>query len=902
MSSAPVRVFISYSHDSPVHMDRVLELSDRLRADGVDCQIDQYEESPPEGWPTWCMNQVKDSQFVITVCSETYERRFSGKEEPGRGRGVAFEGYVVTQTLYDEQCKNVKFVPTIFSAEDAPRVPTILKGASLYDVSNNDGYKQLYRRLTGQPSVTKPPLGEAKAMPPKAATKLATLQKFQRKQEFLTPIWNVPLARNPFFTGRENILGTIEKKFGPSKRVALKGMRGVGKTQIAAYYAHLHRREYQDVLWARAETRDTLTGDFAAIARLLDLSRKDEKDQSVIVNAVKGWLEANGSWLLILDNADDLALAQEFLPEAHPGQVLLTTTAQALGGLAERVPVDEMDTDEGALLLLRRAAVIDKNASIDSAKETDRELARSIANEFDGLPLALDQAGAFIEETPSTLAEYSDLYKKEGARLRKQRGELRTDTHPSVTVTFSLAFNELAKRDSTAADLVRICAFLAPDSIPEEVFARGGAAIGEEFAKRVNNPLDFTETVRQAAKFSLLRRDASDRSLDIHRIVQEVLKDEMSVEQRRAWAERAVRAMNAAFPNVEFHSWPQCERLLPHSKACAALIERFSFEFREAAVLLNQTAYYMDDRAQYREAAPLFQRALVINEKALGREHPDVATSLNNLAVLYREQGRDAEAEPLHERALAIREKSFGPDHPAVANSLNNLAALYTIQRRYAEAEPLHQRALKISEKVFGTSHPNVATCLNNLAEFYREQARYAEAEPLSKRALAIDEKAFGPEHPDVATDLNNLAMLYSNQGRYAEAERLHQSALKISEKVLGADHPNVATCLNHLALLYSNQGRYDEAERLHQGALKISEKALGVDHPNVATCLNNLVLLYSKQGRYAEAEPLSKRALTIYQDALGQEHPSVVTALGNYVDLLRKLGRDLEMKDQHPS
>ncbi len=161
---------------------------------------------------------------------------------------------------------------------------------------------------------------------------------------------------------------------------------------------------------------------------------------------------------------------------------------------------------------------------------------------------------------------------------------------------------------------------------------------------------------------------------------------------------------------------------------------------------------------------------MAIREKALGRDHPDVASSLNNLALLYDHQGRYADAEPLYQRSLAIREKALGRDHPAVAMALNNLAGLYRGQGRYDDAEPLYQRSLAIREKALGRDHPDVAQSLNNLAALYNNQGRYADAEPLYQRSLAIREKALGRDHPDVATALNNLAALYLQQARYADA------------------------------------------------------------------------------------------------------------------------------------
>ncbi len=310
------------------------------------------------------------------------------------------------------------------------------------------------------------------------------------------------------------------------------------------------------------------------------------------------------------------------------------------------------------------------------------------------------------------------------------------------------------------------------------------------------------------------------------------------------------------------------------------------------------SVYLAQDR--YAEAEPLYQRVLAIQEKELGPEHPDTAQSLNGLAAAYEGQGRYVEAEPLFKRALAIREKELGPEHPDVAGSLNNLAVIYDTQGRYEEAEPLFKRSLAINEKALEPDYRQTARSLNGLAAVYAKQGRHADAEPLCRRALSIREKALGPEHPDVAQSLNSLAVLYGVQGRYAEAEPLCSRALSIRETALGPEHPDVADSLGNLALLCYFQGRYAEAEPLCSRALSIRETALGPEHPDVADSLNNLAVLYYFQGRYAEAEPLYERALAILEKALGPEHPAVAAGLNNLAVLCYFQGRYAEAEPLH--
>lgn len=175
ISGESLKVFVSYSHDSPEHMERVLRLSDRLRRDGIDCIIDQYEMSPREGWPRWTMNQIEEARFVVVVCTEIYDRRVRGKEEIGAGLGAKWEGAIITQELYDSEADNDKFIPVLFSSEDSADVPVYLRGATRYVL--DDGYEDLYRHLSNQPKRLKPALGAPRSMPP-----------LDRKEDFLPPL------------------------------------------------------------------------------------------------------------------------------------------------------------------------------------------------------------------------------------------------------------------------------------------------------------------------------------------------------------------------------------------------------------------------------------------------------------------------------------------------------------------------------------------------------------------------------------------------------------------------------------------------------------------------------------------------------------------------------------------
>ncbi len=670
-----------------------------------------------------------------------------------------------------------------------------------------------------------------------------TLPEPQRFPGNLPSLWNVPYRRNAYFTGREDILKRLSEALRTGKPAALtqpqaiSGLGGIGKTQSAVEYAYRYYNDYQAVLWITAATRDTIITSFLDLARLLNLPEKDDQDQTIIVQAVKHWLEHHDDWLLIVDNADDVVLTDEFLPTGDTGHILLTTRAQAPGILAEGINVEKMGTEEGMLLLLRRAKVLAKETPLVQASETDRGAAERIVKEMDGLPLALDQAGAYIEETHCSVSAYLDSYRQRQAELLQRRGGTGKEHPDPVATTWSLSFEKVERLNPMATDLLRVCAFLAPDAIPEDLLLEGASALGEGIQPLVTDATRLNDALGVLLCYSFVKRDPHERTLSIHRLVQEVLKASMNKQTSRAWAERAVRAINLAFPDPDDVSlWELCERLLPHALVGASLIEEFRLESPEASYLLNQTAVFLYRRAQYPQAEPLYLHSLAIREQQLGPEHLYTATSLNNLAILYRAQGKYEKAEPLYLRSLTIFEQQLGPAHPDTATSLNNLARLYREQGKYEQAEPLYLRSLAIVEQQLGPEHPNTATCLNNLAGLFAEQGKYEQAEPLYLRSLAIREQQLGPEHPNTATSLNNLAELYREQGKYKQAESLYLRALTIVEKQLGPQHPNTAISLNNLALLYHRQGKYEQAAALYLRALAIVEKQLRPEHPNTTT------------------------------------------------------------------
>jgi tetratricopeptide (TPR) repeat protein len=659
-----------------------------------------------------------------------------------------------------------------------------------------------------------------------------------------TGLWTVPYLRNPHFTGREELLDQLTQQLAPqtqeqrttTRRAALtqpqaiKGLGGIGKTQIAVEYAYRAREQgrYTHTLWINAASEEAILADLSQLAEQLpSFPAQAETDQRKLAKAVIGWLEqCQESWLLLFDNADEVAVLPDYLPQHGNGSILLTTRSQAVGALAASIEVDNLGLVAGTQLLLHRA-------QRQRASEDEWNEATNVVIALESFPLALDQAGAYIEETGCSCADYLQIYQEHRQALLARRGRQATNYPDSVATTWTLSFQKVQQANPAAAELLELCSFLAPDRIPEELLTEGAACWPAPLQQAVADSFQFQQLLADLLRFSLIKRLAEEHALSLHRLVQAVQIDRMEPETRRQWAERVVRAVNKVFPGrpQDIETWPQCLRYLDQAQACSVLVEQYALSLIEAARLLNRVGYYFKEHALYALTEPLYVRALTICQQQLGARHPDTATNLDNLAGLYQIQGKYERAERLYRSALKIREQVLGGMHPDTAASLNNLAALYDDQGRYQDAEALYRRALELNKQQLRATSLSIAHSLNNLALLCGKQQRYEEAEPWYLQALEIYERELEEMDPSLAQCVNNLADLYERQGRAQEAEPLFRRALDIREKALGPEHLDTAQSLWRLAVLAQRQQRFLEARSLYERALAIYQRTLGPEH-----------------------------------------------------------------------
>jgi tetratricopeptide (TPR) repeat protein len=713
------------------------------------------------------------------------------------------------------------------------------------------------------------------------------------------PASNIPIRVPPLFMGRDEALAAIDaalaRYHGSVAVTALHGLRGVGKTTLAAAYAQRHRGEYRVTWWIRAQTEPSMRADLVALGARLGWIGADDKEEPALAAVMEQLGLEDEAMLLIYDNAISADALKPYLPRAGAARVLVTSNAYAWRGVAEPVEIRLWPKQIGAGYLIAR-----------TGREGERDAAEALSEILDGLPLAHEQAAAYCERLEISIADYAKRFAAAPARLLDDERDAPAEYHDRRTVakTFALAIEEVGKLHPAAESLIMYAGLLPPEPIPLFLFMEAR----EQFGAPLDSALadeGFDETLAALRSFALLNRESivderdpkiTTDTIRLHRLVREVAAARCAEEAREQARCVLVKALAMLYPRDAFdnpQSWPRARRLEEHGHALLGAEDAPPAGAEEAASqLLDRVASYRHAAlAAYGRARPLFQRALAIREKVVGPEHPLTAASLNNLARVLWDEGDLAGAQPLFERSLAIRERTLGPDHARTAASLNNLSSLLQSRGDPVGARPLSERALAICERTLGPEHPRTAASLANLARVLRDLREFDAARPIAERALAIRERLLGPEHPRTAASLNNLASVLHGQGEVERARELFERALAICENVLGPEHPYTAVTLNNVALLHWAERDLARARPLFERALEIRENVLGPAHPLTATSLEGLANVLRAQGESAAAQALHERALEIQEQALRAKHLDAAASLDGLANVFRDQG-----------
>ena len=522
---------------------------------------------------------------------------------------------------------------------------------------------------------------------------------------------------------------------------AVHGLGGVGKSTLAARWAVAHAAEYTLTWWITASTVADIDAGLAGLAVAVQPALTGALPLEALREGAVQWLAAHSGWLVILDNVSDPADVAPLLARAAAGHYLITSRRASGWHATGAVPVrlDVLDPAEAQALL---AAILSPTwpGEADGAAELCAELGF--------LPLAIEQAGAYLAQAGATPREYLDLLARYPAAMYQAVAE-GGDAARTIARIWHVTLDRLAG-DPLAGQVLRILAWYAPDGIPRTLL--DGLA----------DPPAVLRAVGRLAAYSMLTADA--RTLAMHRLVQAVTRtpdpgdphrDPQAIDDAR---DKATRQLADALPEPQDPAgWPGWRMLLPHIDALASHAPPDT-DTQDTAYLLNQAGLFLNDQGQVGRAAGYFQRALADRLRVLGPDHPSTLNSRNNLARAYQDAGDLGRAIPLLERALADRLRVLGPDHPSTLDTRNLLAWAYQDAGDLGRATPLYRRALADSERVLGPDHPSTLAIRNNLAWAYQYAGDLGRATPLYEQALADGERVLGPDHPSTLTSRNLLA------------------------------------------------------------------------------------------------------------------------------------------------
>ncbi|MBL7491714.1 FxSxx-COOH system tetratricopeptide repeat protein [Frankia sp. AgW1.1] len=691
----------------------------------------------------------------------------------------------------------------------------------------------------------------------------------------LPSVWNVP-PRNPNFVGRDSHLDALCLALTRDRQyaVALCGMGGVGKTNLAIEYCYRYASEYAIVWWVSAEQPELINEHLTSLATYLGLV--DRSDVSQSAEAVRDELRRRHDWLIVFDNAEQPSDIRNNLM-AGSGRIIVTSRNPRWSSFGRRVDVGILSRDEATQLLLRRIPEIDSHT------------AEVLAAELGDLPLALEQASSYIEETTITPNRYLDIFRTQSAELLT-RGNV--DGYPwNLDTVWSLSLDRLRDMNPAALHLLQVCAFLAPTTIPLSLLAKSVDPSFIDHTPTLACEIATFEIVGVLVRYGLATRLSN--GLQIHRMVQIATRERMSHRERLDTASSAGETIISSVPNDSLSKneiWARWQDLLPHVLVLTRHRD-LAHDPLTAARLSNCAAVYLHDRADLEASSRLLEQALKLVENT--SESTDLlgAEILVNLGRVLRDQGRPLAARRCVEQALVIREECCGPESLLVADALLFLGhALRDSGESQAACDAL-ERAVRIREGSLGPHHPDVADVLMSHGFMLRDIGEYGHARTLHERALGIALSTYGGKHPRVATALVHLGGVLRVLGELERSRDLLEQALRIDEQVYGPDHPWVAAALIHIGRVLLDLGRLDEAGLAFERALKIREQTFGPTHPWVAASLVSLSSIPIQMADFGYAKNLLDRALDIDERVYGKSHPWVASTLARLGHVSDQIG-----------
>jgi tetratricopeptide (TPR) repeat protein len=682
-------------------------------------------------------------------------------------------------------------------------------------------------------------------------------------------IHNLPYLQNSKFVSREDDLTFIKTKFADTKThsvVVLHGLGGVGKTQLAIEYAWRFANRYETRLWVRAEDCASYREKFASLAAVLNLPEKNQDNLEVRFASVVTWLRNNKDWLLICDAADTQPVASQLLRdlgEGFSGAIIITSRKGNWPLDFHCREIVAFQPGEALEFFQRRIGAI----------EFTVEDAMRVANALEFLPLALEQAAAYISTRRIGFENYL-------ARLTAAKAQVLADDSAisisptrydkTIATTWRVTIRQL---DSLSRAMLRLAAFLGKGIIPRFALAACDAVlpIAEEFVLRedegiekrdeTNADTDAVErALAQLAEYSLITLSAD--GFELHELVRET--ERLSVPERRHghWSDLGVCLLSTPVARcpAEFPRWSDWRRLRPHVAKVLEGARANGIRNIMVGLLGLEHGRFLNAQGEYREAVDLLRETVSVIEKENGPDGRGTARTLAELGTACDHLGLFDEGEAALRRALAILEKTDGSKSDGVASCMNNLGLLLMNADRVAEAEPLITRAFEMSQEVLKPNDPRLAASYTNMGLVLSKRGDVQGAIDMHSKAFLIAEAEMPTDYPERAIHLSNISLQLNDRGMHAEAVAVCNAALSIMRQTLPPHHPTIGLCLNNLGASFLYLKKFDQAESYFRGAEEILSRSLPANHPHLVAIRTHVSYFEERAARKTAHSASSKR------------------------------------------
>jgi hypothetical protein len=699
------------------------------------------------------------------------------------------------------------------------------------------------------------------------------------------PIWQVP-TRNAVFTGRVEVLEQLHDRLaGTSMAVvapmALHGLGGVGKTQVALEYAHRYMADYDVVWWIPAEQDELINGALAPMAQSLGIRSRDSIPETA--QAVRDALRQGhpyDRWLLIFDNADNPSEVKEFFPGGgSSGHVIVTTRNPAWSVVAEPLEIDVFSREESVGLLRRRVAGL-------SAAE-----ATQVADKLGDLPLAIEQASAWLAETGMSAAEYVERLDNELVAALELN---RPDDYPTtVAATFRLSFDRLREQSPGAARVLQLCAYFSPDPISLSLLYSDQMLESLlDYDPRLQERSMLAVLIRDLTRFSLVKIDRGSNTIEVHRLVQAVIRAQMATEQEHEDAMHEVhRILVSARPrqggtdNPE--NWERYDLIWPHLSGSEAI----NCDYEDTRRLLIDRVRYLWKRGEFDEALETGWEIDRQWQRKIGADHRQSLSLHFQIANVLRSAGRPQQAYDLDKQILDKQEQALGESHPLTLQTAGSLAADLRALGKFYEALAMDEETYSKLRYAVGPDEPNTLSAANNLAVDLRLVGNFSRARVIDAETLADRQRVLGSDHP---YSLHSAAMLGRDMrelGEYTDSIEILTSTYDRYHAILGEDFVDTLRTAKSLAVSLRKMGRVNEAYELTRQTSERYATAYGASQPDALACQLNLACDQSALDDQAAAYDTAKVVLQAYEESLGPEHPFTLAARNNISTYLRGTG-----------